>query len=286
MKNFLILTTFLIILSACKGTTTTTESAANYGSCILGKWSDSSLPLSIKMSSDFTGDYSNVNLINGLNPIEQMAKVWNDAASPKTLMTVPFPIASTTGYTDAGSFRDSELGIYKSYTWFNTVGSGVLAITQFYGVVTSSPALGQYIALTHADVIVNYRDFGQRLTVVTNPRKDYDVPTIVLHELGHLMGLCHESKRPSIMAPAYITTQRNIQTYDADLIKNLYVNGTISGQSAVKVQNTNTLKQAEGTQVRGTIELHADGKCIHYLNGQKTLEHSVDVFKQNKKGLH
>lgn len=211
----------------------------------------------------------------GLNPLEQMAKQWNDpVAGSKTLITVPFPAAATTGYTSTSSFRDSEIGIYKSYNWFANVSSSALAITQFYGVVTSSPGLGQYIELTHADIIVNYRDYGSRFTMGSNPMIEFDLPTVVLHEMGHLLGLCHESTKTSIMAPYYLTAQRSLQNFDKDIIKDIYVDGAITGYS-VKNNNTNAISSPKGTEVKGIIELHADGKCKHFVNGKKIFEHMV-----------
>lgn len=281
MKTLAIILTFTLILSACKQTTTTTQSiGTNIGSCVIGKWSGSYLPLSVKMSSEFSSDYTGADLVAGLNPLEQMAKQWNTAAAPTNLMSVPFGTAATTGYGSTSSFRDSEIGIYKSHTWFAGISSGALAITQFYGVVSSSPAMGgQYIELTHADIIVNYRDYGSRLTMTNNPFIEFDLPTIVLHEMGHLMGLCHETSRPSVMAPYYLTTQRSLQNYDKDLIKDVYVDGVITPFST-SANNANALTSPVGSEVKGIIELHADGKCIHYVNGKKIYEHVADSFKR------
>ncbi|MBC7712628.1 MAG: matrixin family metalloprotease [Rhizobacter sp.] len=276
---------FTLVLSSCKqSSTTTTQAIGNpTSSCLIGKWDDSYLPLAVKMSTEFSTDYTGADLVAGLNPLEQMAKVWN-TASTRSLITVPFPAAATTGYSTTSAFRDSEIGIYKSHTWFSGVSSSALAITQFYGVITSSAGLGQYINLTHADIIVNYRDYGSRFTMTNNPLVEFDLPTVVLHEMGHLLGLCHETKRSSIMAPYYLTVQRSLQPYDADLIHDIYVDNAISAFS-VKNVNQNALSEAPGTEVKGIIEVRADGKCVHYINGRKTYEHKVDVsaFKRKTK---
>ena len=288
--KLLIIFTFIFCLSSCQEKTTTATPAIGAGTmnkCIIGRWSDSALPLNLKMSSDFTGDYSAVNLVGGLNPLEQMAKVWNDVIPSKPLMTTPFSNAGVTGYTSTTAFRDGEIGIYKSQTWFANVTSDALAITQFYGVVTSSPTLGQYINLTHADIIVNYRDYGSRMSMVDNPMFEYDVPTIVLHEMGHLLGLCHETSKPSIMMPRYVTTQHSLQNFDKNIIKNLYIDNAISSaitaKSATKTNSaldTNQVSFPDGTEVKGIIELHASGKCIHYMNGKKVYEHTSEALKK------
>lgn len=274
----------IVLIGGCKSSsTTTTQSAignATASSCIIGKWPSSSLPLNIKMSSEFTGDYSASHLVAGLNPLEQMAKAWNDplAASSKVLITTPFSNATTTGFTSTSSFRDSEIGIYKSHTWFSNVSASALAITQFFGVVTSHPTLGQYIELTHADIIVNYFNYGSKMTMTNNPAYEFDVPTVVLHEMGHLLGLCHESTKTSVMAPYYLTTQRSLKAYDQDIIKDIYVDNALSPMS-VKNNNVNALGSTPGTEVKGIIELKADGTCTHFLEGKKMYSHHVNLKK-------
>ena len=268
-KLLSISTLLAFTIYGCKQTKTVTQSALNLpSSCIIGKWSNSSLPLNLKMAPEFAGDFTAADYdVNSLNSLEQMAKKWNTAAT-RTLITVPFgaATANATTFTSTSSFRDSEIGIYKSPNWFNNVSSSALAITQFFGVVASSPGLGQYIELTHADIIANYRDYNLRFTMPNNPMVEFDVPTVILHEMGHLLGLCHETKKPSIMAPYYLTVQRSLQAYDADLIKDIYVDGTISANS-----NSNAISEPDGTVVRGIIELHKDGRCIHSVNGKKCM---------------
>ncbi len=277
MRNLLLIFIFTLLFTACKKQTTVTQSALGTATsaCLIGKWNQTALPLAVKMSPDFSGDINGSMMVAGLNPLEQMAKQWNDpVASSKTLITTPFPVSSITGYPATTSYRDSEIGIYKSHSWFTNVSSSALAITQFYGVVTSSPGLGQYIELTHADIIVNYRDYGSRFTMGSNPTIEFDLPTVILHEMGHLLGLCHENSKTSIMAPYYLTAQRSLQDFDKDIIKDIYVDGAITGYS-VKNKNTNALESPVGTEVKGIIELHADGECIHKINGKETFRHKT-----------
>lgn len=281
MKSLILLSilgfTFLI-LSGCKASKTVTQSASAgpnlSGGCAIGKWPDSRLPLNLKMSSEFTSDYSNADLVAGLNPLEQMAKAWNDPVAPgKTLITVPFSATSSTGFNSTSSFRDTEIGLYKSHTWFTNVSSSALAITQFYGVVTSSPGLGEYIELTHADIIVNYRDYGSRFTMTNNPTIEFDVPTIVLHEMGHLLGLCHESTASSVMAPYYLTDQRALKAFDTDIIQDIYVADSLSRLSALTNSQATNIVSPVGTTVSGIIELKEDGECTHKINGKVVYRH-------------
>jgi hypothetical protein len=246
------------------------------GSCSIGKWA--STPIALKMSSEFVGDYTNADLVGGLNPLEQMAKVWNDAVTPQTtLLTVPFSSTATTGYSTLSSFRDSEFGIYKSHNWFTGVSSNALAITQFYGIMRSDSGLGTYIDLTHADLIFNYRDFAADFSFSGNPF-DYDVPTVLLHELGHFLGLCHETAHTSIMAPYYMSTSRSLKTWDTNKIKGLYLNNQNIMALSTQVA-TNALTVPVGTEVKGIVELNADGMCRHYINGKVVYEHGTNLGK-------
>ena len=162
MRAILLLNLFTLLFYSCKQTTTTTNldtSTPGFTSgCQVGQWPSGYLPINLKISSDFTNEYSPSDQVSGLYPLEQMAKVWNDAIPSKTFFTVPFSDAPNTGYASLTSYRDNVMGIYKSQGWFSDVSSSALAITQYYGVMKSSGGLGSYVELREADIIVNYRD--------------------------------------------------------------------------------------------------------------------------------
>ena len=266
----------LFIAASCKSQdeSTTTQPAALTGSCTIGKWSGlaANTPLNLKISSEFASDFNASDFVAGLNPVEQVAKEWNSAITGRTFFKVPFDTAAQTGYSTVSDFRDGEFGIYKSHTWFSNVSSQALAITQFYGYVRSDGGLGTFIDLTHADIIVNYRDYGARLTShLPTTWGNYDLPTILIHEMGHFLGLCHESTRDSIMQPYYNSTQRLLKAYDKTKINDLYTNNTITPLLAKS--SAYALSAKEGTPVRGIIELRASGKCLHYINGKLVYEH-------------
>lgn len=282
MKSILGCTLFtLCFLASCKqgGTETSVVAPVSRGSCTIGKWSNLSTPLNLKMSAEFTNDFSGADLVGGLNPLEQMAKAWNDAVSPSgALLKVPFSVASTDGNSPLANFRDGELGIYKSHTWFPNVSRDALAITQFYGIVRSDGSLGTYIDLTHADIIVNYRDFSSDFTMTGNPMIDYDLPTVVLHEMGHFLGLCHENASNSIMAPYYFTTQRSLKTFDVNKIRALYLNNQNYNAFTTKTSTkSSAIENPVGTEVKGIVELSSNGHCRHFINGKLVYEHDSNL---------
>lgn len=282
MKSLSGLTLFtLLVLSSCKQSGNESQSSGTPsirpGVCTIGKWTNLSSPLNLKISSEFNSDFSNADLVAGLNPLEQMAKAWNDSVSPgMTLFQLPFGVTNTTGSSSLTNFRDGELGVYKSYDWFSNVSSNALAITQFYGIVRASGSLGTYIDLTHADIIINYRDFGSDFTMTGNPMISYDLPTIVLHEMGHFLGLCHELvSYDSVMAPYYFSTQRTLKALDVNRIKALYLNNQNDNITSFKNSNkSNAIPNPVGTEVKGIVELSADGHCRHFINDKLVYEHN------------
>ena len=275
MKVIFYIALFSISFVSCKqkGTEAQSTQAVQKGSCNIGKWNSSKLPLNLKISPELVQDFTDTH-IGGTNSIESMAKVWNNAV-PSPLFTVPLGTATSNGSSTLSGFHDNELGIYKSDNWFNGVSSNALAITQFYGTVASDGSLGTYIDLTHADIILNYHNFTSYDLTYTGSSFDYDVPTIVLHEMGHFLGLCHENTATSIMAPYYLTTQRTLKTFDIAKISALYVNNQnyASALTAPQSNNINALTIPVGSKVKGIVELNANGICKHYINGKLVHQH-------------
>lgn len=288
MKTLATLSLFtLFLLLSCKqsGSESTSSGAPKIepGTCAIGKWSglSNSTPLILKMSDEFKADFSDADLVDGLNPLEQMAKAWNTAVAPTTtLFKLPFPAATAIASTSLSTFRDGELGIYKSHQWFAGVSSNALAITQFYGIVRSDGSLGTFIDLTHADIIVNYHNFSSDFTMTANPQFSFDLPTILLHEMGHLLGLCHESYANSIMDPHYFTTQRSLKSFDTNKIKALYLNNQNYSPFSKSSSKMNAITHPVGTEIKGIVELSANGRCRHFINGQLTYEHDEKIHSR------
>lgn len=285
-----LLLTIIVISTGCikKETVTTVSSASGNGACSVGRWaSTGTTGLDLKISNDIINSFNPSDTINGLNPIERMATVWNNAVGPNiVLFKVPMGTTNVSGDRPLASFYDNEFGVYFSNLWFPEVSSGALAITQFYGITRSSPTLGNYLELDHADIIINERDFHNM--IVTNASaSQYDLPTVILHEMGHFIGLCHETVNNSIMEPFYYGPRQTLTSFDINKIKALYLNnqnytgalmaggsanGSVSTASAGAAA-IQALSIPKDTPVVGTVELLKNGTCAHYINGKKVFEH-------------
>lgn len=244
------------------------------------KWSSGSIGggLNIKVSTSFTDDFVAGDLDgNGKNPMEQMMESWNDSTTNFTFFNTSGLTTSNKEYASLSTYKsDGEFGIYKSNSWYTNVSSSALAITQYFGYRRNAGSASEYVELYHADIIINYRDHSFTLDSTDTSR--YDLHTVVLHELGHFIGLGHESNYSSdaVMLP-YLgrsESKRSLRTKDVDNIRSLYnVNSLTAGSYAIKSKNLFNSSDSEPEEVRGVIELRANGKCHHYINQKLTHIH-------------
>ncbi len=268
----------LIFLFSCKEQVkeTTTNSTPNLNSsCNIARWPNDKLPINLKMAPSFQPDFGASTLVDSLNPIEQMAKKWNDSVTALSFFNLPMPLTSNEGYDNLNSFYDGEMGVYKSSTWFNDVRSSVLAITLFYGRLRSHATLGNYIELSEADIIVNDKNYNgdfevEPINFLIDGESKWNLHTIILHEMGHFLGLCHDNLNSSIMRPYYSKTRKELFTFDQTKIRDLYINNVNTLGNSV---NTNAISMPDGTFVKGVIELDRTGKCKHYINNKLVYEH-------------
>jgi hypothetical protein len=246
------------------------------------RWNDSRLVsgLSLKIASEVAAllDYG-----GGLNGYTDAATEWNNALSDKTFYALPLPMVTNRQKPQLVSYYDDEMGIYKSQNWYSEVGAGALAITQFFGIRRTG-ANGQYIELQHADIILNFRDYS--FSSNSENFFSYDLPSVLLHEMGHFIGLRHEyDSYDSIMRPSLGSYESERQLYPID-VHNLGVNYNTSGIQPLSVEQPHDSgiyagaisSPMEGELVQGRFELRANGYCIHFLNGRQTVKHPANLL--------
>jgi hypothetical protein len=233
------------------------------------KWESSKLPLTINISNDFVFAPADLDG-SGRNPIEQMQKAWDDAVTDKIFFNYPAPRIAGKGTAALSTYKDAHFGVYFSDDWFSNVSSSALAITQFYAFKKSA-AWGDYYALSHADIIVNNRDFDFSNNAASTT--DYDLASVILHEFGHLLGLNHQFDYtiPAVMQPYMSIWESNRTLFpdDATRIQANYSAATAALTSSGFI-TSKSIKRSnipDGTEYHGVIELLASGECRHYKNG-------------------
>ena len=230
------------------------------------RWKKENLPLKVKVANELQSLLTGVHFDNaGYSVYEQELREWNQGHGSIELFDLPAQVVTNIDSTSLNSYNDGTIAIYKNTNWFPNVSDNALAITQIYGVRKNIGFSDEYVELTHADIIVNF----DRFTFNLNPgsKIDYDLPSVILHELGHLLGLPHQTdfSRPSVMSKYFGTfdTIRELYVLDKETIRANYPTSSFSALTATNsiIKEVDPSNSKFEQPVRGIIELRADGSC-------------------------
>lgn len=211
------------------------------------------------------------------NIIIDMKKAWDDSVEDQQLFSFSQLTAPNKDLSDLRDYRDGQMGIYFSESWYQEVGSQALGITQFFGTRRNRGTSSEYIELAHADIIINLS--LNNMVWDNNDISGFDIPSVILHELGHFLGLPHEdSSRSAVMQPFLSVHHRYRQLFEADreAIKDNYQHSSSQRLNIFALQSDRkAISSLPDQEVRGIIELRKTGECLHYLDGELIYKHSV-----------
>lgn len=156
------------------------------------QWDKSNFPLRIVVPTAFQSQYGAA--------IQGAADTWNQAMG-FTVFTIVYDGVNLvydlpSNYSQDTACINGTCGNLYSFVmhpnWFSTVNSGVLAITSFsYDKNTAR--------MVHADILFNAKNF--QFTVpngtVFSPVNSMDTQSVLVHELGHFLGLRHVCRTES-----------------------------------------------------------------------------------------
>ena len=289
MNQLLVLLTLLIV-SSCNsspevtsGLSTGTTSGQAIDASAPYLWS-STFPRKVSLSSTFRTDE--------IADITTSSLAWDQSVSNlKNFFQYNSPVTSTYNVTAP----DSVMGIYKAFTWPKDIDSNALAITQIFGRRYNVGDVDEYVKIEHADILINYRDHSF-YTIGDSNAGDYDLKTVVLHEMGHFLGLQHIAnywnrpdselvlseksyKASSVMYPSISggEEKRIPQSKDVNELVDKYNIGGFGGITPTASKRYRPKNEDPGSNIRILIELKTSGECVHKEDGAVIQRHQVKL---------
>lgn len=242
-------------------------------------WSANNLPLKFKVSNDF-GTHK--------TQIKDTINLWSEAGKDF------FDLADTSNISlpSMDSYHDKPNGIHlvDAADWEGS--ASALAVTVSYGTRSGSNIL---LTISHILVNLNYDFYYDEADA---DGSNYHLPSVVLHESGHVLGLGHSSSESAVMYPylgAYdVYTDLNV--VDLQDIASLYkIRGEYYSPLSRNLASSNSSKKKEnhaliaglsnveeGGDVQIVQELRTDHMCYHYINGKLYEKHAYDPKELQK----
>ena len=233
-------------------------------------WNNKAFPKALGLSGAWDADERTA--------ITAMGSAWSDAF-PGSNVAFFNHSSNVTEKTQVAfnmdSLLDSEFGIYKTTRWPESLPVTALAVTQIYGYRNNIGDSDEFVGIEHADILVNY----DRYTFFNDtPSARYDLRGVMLHEMGHFLGLQHVNNPQSIMLPTMAagdSSRRVPGNYDKAVLADKYVIPGFSANAAIAADRQTFNVRTQGEMVKILIELHADGECVHRENGTVVKRHSL-----------
>jgi hypothetical protein len=192
----LIIALFLLLVTAFTVEAFEVKTAPEYGPTAFLKWNTVS-PVPITLNSAGTKNLS-ISIVQG--ELQKALAAWSTVPSQSLRLSY--------NGTSATAVADSDDNI-NSVVWVNSwpYGSSLIAVTKYTYYLQNPPAFAD------ADILMNGHDYKWAVTS-TNGNGAVDLQNVLIHELGHLIGLSHTSVYSANMYPYLSSSSKRILTPD------------------------------------------------------------------------
>ncbi|MES2525744.1 MAG: matrixin family metalloprotease [Bdellovibrionota bacterium] len=281
MRSLFLLFVTLFIGAACN-TKTATTSSGSISATAPFVW-ETAFPKDILVSVAFSTP-------DEQTKITAMMTAWETGAAGYDFFREVSPGTEperTDTITGPNQLRDGKFAIYKATQWPYPEFPDALAITQIFAIRYNRGESSEYVAIQEADVIMNYEDF---LFDDASPMAfDYDFQTVLLHELGHFLGLQHKprsyNRNNTVMYPSIYSQSLEVkqvpQLIDRQDLASKYsitLPPLTAGGSAIATSpRTYTRNPSDaGEMTKIVLELRANGECVHHADGVEFTRHQMN----------
>lgn len=265
----LLLCTVLSLIVSCNGVEGEEALSENQSTTInKALWNDADLPLQMIVSTQLNAGQ--------VNAVSDTISTWDDSFSGVNFFNPSISYSVDPKHSTLQAYRETSGEVFGVYV----VRAGdpladpsldtdrALAVTQFYAFVEQSNG-EKYYRIIHADIFINERLYD--FSTTTDPTT-YDFESVMLHEMGHLLGLGHVSfgQGQSVMNPSIskTTEKQELLPVDESNIANNYE----TSASTAKAQS-----QSQGAPVRVLTMLMPDGDCKHYEDDKLVHTHHSEA---------
>jgi hypothetical protein len=238
--------TFLLILLLCLSCAKKSDDSVTSPTNIdmdKMRWNLSEFPIQLKVSANLDPTSQNI--------VSDVMDVWEAAANINFFnATETTPVLNFTRLSDYYYSDKYVNGVYLATNEVDELGADSLAVTQIFFTRSTDSSLNTYYHIIHTDIVLN--GFHYDFSTDIHDNANYYLLTLVLHEMGHVLGLGHKST--GIMYP-YMSTddkQDSLSSYDIDLINSKY-NPANSFMAGLQPENSS---EVLGGEVEERILLH------------------------------
>lgn len=285
----------LLLLAACNGgggEVTEGNSSAAINKDAPYVWGNRTFPKVVRVSSDFSDPLE-------VSALQAMADAWKNSVNNTEFIRLGASISTPFKYNE----DDGVMGIYKATTWPSDLTGDELAITNLFCRRVNIGKSTEHLRIVEADIILNYsndsrgrRNFDFDYDNVGT--SGYDFQTVILHEMGHFLGLNHipvfrerpnsewsmsetDYKNSSVMYPSVSHSSNKRVPQQKDINALIYKYDLAPGAGSRMVASSAALEVEDepGEFVKVVMELKKDGECVHKHNGTVIKRHRVQLKK-------